>query len=308
MSLRNKKTQIYAALEDVYGVAKVLVGADAILTKGATIRPLEGSPIQRELDGGTFGNDGGIHPGTHVAVEFDVELAGSGTAGTAPKYGRLLKACQMAEDIVVSTSVTYTPASDGTDSLTIYFELDGQRHALRGARGNYQLKLDSQGIPYLHFMFMGLWVAPSTVTPLVRDVSDHIQPRPIGFAHTPTFTLHSISAVYRSFQYDHKNDVQFFDNPGEEAVEVTDRSPDGTISLLAPAISTKDYFSTARADTLGNLVMVHGLTAGNIVTLSADRVQLLQPRYGDDRGRAMLDCNLSFVRDVGDDEMSLAFT
>lgn len=308
MSLRLKKTQIFAALEVTYGTAVVLTGADAILTKGAKITPLAGSAVQRDLDGGTFGNDGALHVGTHVMVEFDVELAGSGTAGTAPKWGRLMKGCQMAETIVAVTSVEYTPASNGTDSLTLYFQLDGQRHALVGARGTYQLKLDSQGIPYLHFAFTGLYVTPTSVADLVRDVSDFIVPRPVTFANTPSFTLHGISAPYKSFSYDHKNQVEHFDNPGEEMVEITDRKPDGSISLKAPAISVKDYFSAARADTIGNLVMVHGSAAGNIVTFSADRVQILEPKYGEDKGRAMIDANLSFIRDVGDDEISLLLT
>lgn len=308
MALRNKKTQIYAALEVTYGLAVVLVGADAILTKGAQIRPLEGSPIQRELDGGTFGNDGAIHPGTYVSVEFDVELAASGTAGTAPKWGRLMKACQMAETIDAGVDVVYAPASNGTDSLTMYFELDGQRHALRGARGTFQIKLDSQQIPYLHFVYTGLYVAPATVTPLVRDVTAFQKPRPVSFAYTPTFTLHGVTAPYNQFSYDHKNQVEYFNNPGEEMVEIVDRKPDGQLSLQAPAISTRDYFTTCREDTVGNLIMVHGIAAGHIVTLEAARVQLLSPSYGDDRGRATISTNLSFVRDVGDDEMTITLT
>lgn len=308
MSLKTKKTQVYAGLETTYGTAVTLTGADAILTKGAQIKPMEASPIARELDGGAYGNDGSITPGAHVGLEFDVELAGSGTAGTAPAWGRLLLACQMAETIVASTSVTYDPTSDGDDSLTMYFELDGQRHALVGARGSWSLKLDSQGIPYVHFMFLGLYVNPASVTPLVRDVSAFIRPRPVSFAYTPTFTLHSITAAYKAFSYDHANQVEYFNSPGEEDVDIVNRMPKGSIELRAPAISTKNYFQTAREDTVGNLIMVHGTTAGNIVTLNADRVQIKAPKYGDDRGRATLQCDLDFIRDAGDDEVSLVLT
>lgn len=308
MALRLKKTQIYAGLELTYNTAVVLTGADAILTKGAQIRPLEGSPIERELDGGTFGNDGAIHPGTYVVVEFDVELAGSGTAGTAPAWGKLMRGCQMAEVVDAGTDVVYSPASSGTDSLTMYFELDGQRHALTGARGTFTIALNSQQIPYLHFVFTGLFVTPQTVAPLVRDVSAFQRPRPVSFAHTPTFSLHGVTAPYNQFSYDHANQVEYFNNPGEEMVEIVNRKPAGQISLQAPAISTKDYFTACRDDTLGALSMVHGITAGNIVTLAAPRVQLLSPSYGDDRGRATISANLSFVRDVGDDEMSITLT
>jgi hypothetical protein len=46
-------------------------------------------------------------------VEFDVDLVGSGTAGTAPAWGPLIQACAFAEVIVASTSVTYNPVSSG---------------------------------------------------------------------------------------------------------------------------------------------------------------------------------------------------
>ncbi len=308
MALRTKKTVVFAKIESVYGTAVALVAADAIQTHAAKVMPLEGSTVKHEFDGQTFGNDGDVHVGTHVKVEFDVELQGSGTAGTAPKFGTLLKACQMSETIVATTSVTYAPASSGTDALTMYFQLDGQRHALRGARGTYQLKLDSQGLPYLHFVFTGLWVTPSSVADIAPNFTGWARARPITFANTPTVTLHGLASVYKSFAYDHKNQVEHFDNPGEEMVEIVDRKPDGQISLLAPAISVKDYFTTARSDTTGALLVVHGLVAGSIVTFNAPVTQLLQPKYGEDKGRAMLEANLSFVRNAGDDEMSLVFT
>lgn len=308
MALRTKKTVVFFALEVIYGTAVVLTAADAVQTHGAKIMPLEGSTVKHEFDGQTFGNDGDAHVGTHVKVEFDVELVGSGVVATAPKFGKMLKACQMTEDIVLATSVTYEPASGSTDSGTMYFQLDGQRHALKGARGTFQIKLDSQGLPYLHFVFTGLWVTPSSVADIAPDWTGWQRAKPVTFSNTPTVTLHGLASVYKSFSYDHKNQVEHFDNPGEEMVEIVDRKPDGQISLLAPAISVKNYFLTARSDTLGALTVVHGLVAGSIVTFNATRAQLLQPKYGEDKGRAMLEANLSFVRDVGDDEMSLVFT
>ena len=63
-----------------------------------------------------------------------MELAGSGTAGTAPRYGALLQACGLSETIVASTSVTYAPVSSAFSSATIYFNNDGIRHILTGCR------------------------------------------------------------------------------------------------------------------------------------------------------------------------------
>ena len=82
--MRIRKTTIFAKLETVYGTAVALAGEDAIRTHEASVTPFVASLIDRNLDGAAFGNSGGIHAGAHVEVEFDVEMSGSGAAGTAP--------------------------------------------------------------------------------------------------------------------------------------------------------------------------------------------------------------------------------
>jgi hypothetical protein len=80
-----------------------------------------------------------------------VELAGSGTAGTAPAYGSILKACGFSETIVASTSVTYAPVSSSFSSVTIYYNVDGVRHKLTGCRGTFTLNGTVGDIPYIEF-------------------------------------------------------------------------------------------------------------------------------------------------------------
>lgn len=313
-SLRHKKTTVFAHAETTYGTAVALVAADAIRTHGAKLTPFNANAIKRDLDGQAYGNSGVIHTGAHVMLEYDTEMSGSGTAGTAPKYGVLFKACQMSEVIVAATSVTYAPASNGTTSLTKYFQLDGQRHAMVGARGTWSIKLDSQGIPYLHWVFTGLYVDPVSIADIVPDFTGFTTPRPVSFAYTPTVTLHTLAAVFKSFSYDHANQVEFFDNPGEQLVDIMDRQPAGQISLLAPALSVKNYFTSTKNDTVGALQVVHGVTAGNIITFNAPNTQLESPNYGDDKGRATLDAKLDFLYSGAaggsgsDDEMSLVYT
>lgn len=304
----SRKITLFAALELTYGTAVALTSADAIRTHDLKCTPFDATAIERNVDGSATGNSGVIHTGEHVGFEFDVEMAGSGVAGTAPAYGRLFKACQMSETVVEDTSVTYEPASNGTDSLTMYYQLDGQRHAGKGARGTWSIKFDSQGIPYIHFKFTAMWVDPVTVADIAPTFTGFILPKPVAFAYTPKISLHGVDSVFKSFSYDHANDVQFYDNPGEQFVDIVAKKPAGSISLLAPALSTKNYFTTARDNTQGNLTLIHGMTAGNIITFAAPLTQLLQPKYGDDKGRAMIEANLAFVFDAGDDEMSLAFT
>ena len=306
--LRTKARTLFAKAEVTYGTAVALVAADAIRTSNLTIRPFNATVIERNLDGATFGNSGKVHVAPNVMVEFDVEAAGSGTAGTAPAYGNLFKACGMAETVVAVTSVEYAPATSGTGSMTLYFQLDGQRHALKGARGTWSLKFDSLGIPQFHFVFTGLWVDPVTTADIAPTWAGWQIPKPVSFTHTPTVTLHGLSAVFNTASFDFGNDVQYFNNPGEEYVGIMDRKCSGSVSMLAPALSTKNYFTSALADTQSDFTLVHGQAAGHIWTLDSDTVQILEPNYGDDRGRAMITANLDFCRAIGDDEMTLTFT
>lgn len=300
---------LFAKPEVTYGVAVALASADAIRTSNLTIKPLEAQALERKLDGPSFGSSGKVHVGEHVVVEFDVEMTGSGTAGTAPKFGHLFKACKMSETIVAATSVAYEPATNGTDSETMYFELDGQRHALSGARGNWSMKFDSQGIPYFHFTFTGLWIDPVTAAGIVPVWTGWQTPRPVSKKYTPAVNLHGLSSVFSSSSFDFGNSVKYINNPGgEEFVNIDNRMCSGSIKLLAPALSTKNYFTAALADTVGAFSLVHGTAAGHIVTLAGDYVQLLQPNYGEDNGRAMIEAKLDFTRNVADDEMSLTFT
>jgi hypothetical protein len=76
----------------------------------------------------------------------------------------------------------------------------------------------------------------------------------------------------------------------------------------------KNYFTSTKSDTVGVLTVVHGVTAGNIITLNGPYTQLEQPNYGDDKGRATIDAKLDFLYSGAaggagvDDEMSLVLT
>ncbi|MGB3749451.1 MAG: phage tail tube protein [Rhodanobacter sp.] len=307
MSLRSKSLLVIAMAELLYGTAVAAAGTGAIVTSNASLSPLEGSTISRNLDRPTFGNDLQLHVGVHCMLQFDCELVGSGELGTAPAWGKLMKACGAKETVVAVTSVTYAPDSASTESMTLYFNMDGQQHMLTGARGTFQLKVESGQIPHITFQFTGLYNTPTSTAALSpTGWADFKVPQPVTFDNTQQVTLHTLASVFKSFDFDQGNTVTYFDNPGEQEVVITDRESKGSISILAPAIATKDYFTPTKANTLGDLSFEHGVGVTDKVTFSSAQVQLLQPKYGNDSDRATLDAQLSFVpTDAGDDEWSI---
>ncbi|MBL3601300.1 MAG: hypothetical protein JMN25_15785 [gamma proteobacterium endosymbiont of Lamellibrachia anaximandri] len=306
MAMKWRKKVILAKIETTYGVDAVPIGAaNAIQITNVELNPMEGDTTSRNLVRPTLGNDVQIHVGTHVKLSFDVEVAGSGVAGTAPKYGVLLRGCGLAETVNVD-NVEYDPVSSGEEALTIYLNIDGQRHPMIGSRGTVSIKLDPKGLPYYHFEFTGLWVDPASAAMPVPDFSGFTLPLAVTNDNTPTFTLHGLANKVAAFNFDQNNGV-FYDNlVGEEAVDVNDRKPSGGITIEAPTLATKNWFTTAKASTLSTLQFVHGITAGNIVQFDAPQVQVLQPKYSERNGKVMMPMGLSFIpTDAGDDEFKI---
>ena len=108
---------LLSAIETTYGTSPAMTGADAILLKELDVSPLEVELQDRELITGYFGNTEKYLGSRMSMAKFSVELQGSGTAGTPPKYGEILRACGFSETIVPATSVEYLPISTAQESV-----------------------------------------------------------------------------------------------------------------------------------------------------------------------------------------------
>jgi hypothetical protein len=100
-----RKLLILAKIEATYGTDVLPAGADAILVTNASLKPLEAEVIDRDFVRSYLGASGKIMAGDYAKLEFSVELAGAGAAGTAPKWGRLARACAMSETITAGVDV-----------------------------------------------------------------------------------------------------------------------------------------------------------------------------------------------------------
>ncbi|MBV2125729.1 MAG: hypothetical protein KUF75_11300 [Candidatus Thiodiazotropha sp. (ex Ctena orbiculata)] len=286
---------ILGKIEPIYGADSLpTAAANAIQAANVELMPLEADLINRNLMRGALGNELQLHVGTHMKLSFDIEITSSGAAGTAPFYGPMLRGCSHSEVINVD-NVPYAPIDGNEEALTLYMHFSGQLHAGLGARGSMGIRLNPKGIPYYHFEFIALWVTPSSVADPVVDFSALSTPLAVTNTNTPTFTLHGAAQKVAAFEFK-QNNGNFYDMLiGEESVPVNDRKPSGSITIVAPDVSTKDWFTTANDSTVGTLQWIHGLTAGRITEFNAPRVQVLRPRYVERQGRVMLQMDLSFV-------------
>jgi hypothetical protein len=311
MALLTRKRLILAKAEVTYGTDPTPTGsANAILVRNLDIVPLQSDIVQRELIRPYLGNYEQLLAQTRVQVTFEVELAGSGAAGTAPAYGPVLKACGLSETVVATTSVTYAPVSTSFSSVTIYFYEDGIRHIVTGARGTFTLNGQVGAIPTIAFTMTGIYNAPTDTALATPTYANQATPLIFKNGNTTSFSAFSYSGALQSIDLNLGNEIVYRELiGGTKEVLITDRKPAGTMSIEAVLLATKNYFTVSTGSTTGSISFQHGTTAGNIATLTMAQSDLADASYADLNGIAML--NLPYVATptaAGNDELSLAYT
>lgn len=296
MALKFRKKVILAKIETTYGTDSSPTGADnAMLVGDVSITPFDSDTIERGTVQPFLGSRQQLHVATRVMLEFNVEIAGAGAAGDVPKYGPLLRACGLSETVTASTKVDYAPVSASEESVTVHFHQDGQKHALVGCRGTFTMTLNAKNIPVFRFRMMGLYVAPATAADPTPTLTGFQVPKHVSTVNTPTLSLHSFAGKISAFSMDHGNSVIHRELVNESSIQITDRRVSGSIAMEAPVLSTKNWFTIAKAETLGALALVHGTVAGNIVEIAAANVQIIEPNYTEEDAVVMVQMGLNFT-------------
>lgn len=280
-------------------------GANAILCRGINPQPVNAEFVDRGLMRPYFGNTQTLAAGVHSRLEFEVEIQGSGSAGTAPGWGVLLEGCAFEEVIpTAGTEVQYRPISENLDSLTLYVYLDGLLYKMTGCYGNVAFDLTSRAVPIMRFQFIGTQHdGTDTSLPTGVDYSAFLTPKTVSRANTPTFSLHGVSNCVQTVNWDMQNQLVWRDLIGCGGSHISNRTPNGQISMEMTPIATKDWMTLVKEGTEGALNLVHGTVAGRIVEFDAPKVQLTNPQFADQDGILMLNAGLSLNPDFGNDEV-----
>lgn len=310
MALKWRNKILLCRLETTYGTDPVPVGADhAFLATEVQLTPMEGNDVSRDLETPYLGAQGSIPTGLHRKLSFKVEMVGSGTAGTAPAWGPILRACGVAETIDAGTSVTYNPISDDHESATFYIWIDTTLFKLTGTRGNCKFDASAQGIPYLEFEFTGLFSAATETVRVSPDLSGFQKPQVATDRNTPTFTIDGDDYIMRSFMLDMGNQVEPRFLINSEAILITDRADVLQTTIEAVPLTTFDPFTLAENQTTVPVVLEHGTIAGQRVALNIPTAQMQRPQ-GLDNAQNIVEWPLRMVPlpTAGDDQWTLVLT
>ncbi|MEX2480197.1 MAG: phage tail tube protein [Gammaproteobacteria bacterium] len=304
-----RSTIALAKIETTYGTDAEPVGSDGMLMTDVQLRPQEGEDVGRELEFAQLGNQGTLVAAVRAVLSGATELVGSGTAGTAPKWGVLARACALAETTQAGVDVVYNPVSDDHESATFYFWKGGTRHVLLGARGTGVIEIPAQGVPRIRWTFTGLYVAPSEETRVTPDLSGFEAPIVGSHANTPAFTVGGESLVLRNFQLDLANDVQPRLLIGREDILIVDRAEVISASVEAVPLTTFDPFAAAKDKTEVAVSITHGTAAGKISTIAAPKCEV-QRMTGLENQQGIVEWPLSLSPkfDSGDDQFTITLT
>lgn len=313
-----RNTAILCKVETTAGVDAVPTGgANAMLVSDLSITPLEAQNVDRDLVRGFFGASEQLVATAFVRCSFTTELAGSGTANTAPAWGAPMQACAHAEAVLTSPNrVEYTPASTSLKTVTIYWYDDGVLHKILGAMGNVRLEAKVGDRPKLVFEFTGLDGGVSAAANPALTLTAWQKPPTMAKANVVDITLGGTYAagalsggtVYNSsgLELDWGNQVQFTPLLNEERIGLTDRAITGRAMLELSAAQEVSLMTAVKANTTQALAMrIGGSTAGNNIILYSPVVQLINPRKEEVNGVRLVGFDLRLVPSSGNDEIRL---
>ena len=307
-----RRSLILLAKQDAtYGTDPIPTGAaNAVRAKNVKISPMEGQDLPRDLDLPTMGNQGTIPADLHMKLEFDLELAPSGTAGTAPAFGPLLRACGMAQTIVAATSVTYNPVSTSHDSATFYFQLGGTLWKMKGARGSVKFTLNAQTIPVMSFSFTGLFEVAAEAARPTPAFTTWRKPIIVSDANTPVHTVNGVPLILKEFNFDLGVKVEPRFLIGSHSIEIVGREEMIEAKVEAVPLSAFDPFSLAVAQTEVPVVVTHGTVAGARCTITALLAQM-QRTTALEESQGIVEWPLRLAPQIGatgNDQFTIAFT
>lgn len=317
MARYSRKAAILAKTETTYGTDSTPTGAaNAILVSNVNATPINATNVSRDLIRTYFGASEELVGTKVVELSFDVEVAGSGALGTAPKWGALIKACGFAEAVTASTRVDYTPITDSIGSATIYFYDDGALHKLLGARGTFDMNAEVGNRPVFSFSFTGLYGGVTASANPTQTLTGFQTPEVVTDSNSDdlkiggTYSAGAISGgtayTSRGLTFSAGNQVNLVPLVGDEAVDITQREATGHIDVDLTAAQEVTFMSNVISNTTQSIGLVHGTSAGNKVLFFLAAAQMINPTKVDVDGRRLIGFDLRATpTSSGNDEMRI---
>lgn len=315
-----RRHALQAKIESPYGSNSGGWSAtDAVLLVGRPRHQIVRDLVDRNLSRPYLGGSDQLLASKRSRIEFSVELAGSGTAGVAPKYGILLRACGLSETVVASgvPRVEYLPVSAAFESVAMRFHLDGVLYTMTGCRGTAKMNLMAYDRPTIDFTFEGYDTNASESSVNVTDFTGWMRPQVVSNANSGDIKLGSAyatgaitggtSLVSRGIGLDLGNALTHIKLVGQEAIEIDGRQVTGSMSVGLNSADEVTWRTDINTNVTTSLSFQHGVGAGNLILVHMPKVQRVNPQAEEYEGRVLMSAELRVLPSGtnGNDEMRL---
>ena len=293
--------------------AEVTAGTDSVPTAALNaVRAsdvgisLEGEETTNSNDVAYFENDEVSWSNKTFKITGSILMYGSGTAGTAPAYSPLIIGCGYAETIVPATSVTYTPVSNSTETVTIYLYIGTVLFKATYSKGKASYSFGIGEFSKMDFEFTGVYLEPSDValpTPVYTTGTTVI-----GSVANSELSVHGTLVDGQTLTFDTGVVNAPFESTETYLISNDDRKASANITLNTNPMASFNPYAINTANTKDVTYWETGTVAGNIIRLSMPKSQLGLPQVTEIKSRAGFDIPLIPFSDTGDDEHALIFT
>lgn len=270
---------VWRKKEVTYGVDPVpTAAADAALTRNFRRKPLVVDRLARNLDAQQRGRRKDAPSNKRTTFSFELELAGSGDAGTAAPWMTDLQFCGMAAPtLTADTKAEQLFAAIGVaqSAGTFYTWVGTHRAKALGSRGTFGWDFTAGAYPFLKFDMTGLVpdepVSDNTAAaPTLTAWQDPVE---VNNENT-SFLLDGHAAVLKSFTGDANATIALRNLVGARYVRRGNHAITGKLVIEAPDIATKNYIETLGDGSEIAIVLTHGIDEGNIVVFESARLQI----------------------------------
>lgn len=287
---------------------------NSIPTWAAThVVPLVGPPkwdlvqdgVDRNILGPSFGASEKLPAQPYYKYATTIEMATSGTAGTAPPWDEMLRACGMGRTDIAGADANcqYRPVSSGFEFGSLRFTEGGLYRVAKNALGNAKINLRAGEIPRFDFDYTGAQHGVPTASSgmgfeyasawnNVQVVTDDNAGDIVigGSFNASTGVISTGSGVsYPSFglSFDLGNDVRHSQMLGLSGATLSARKPSFELELYLTAAQDITLEAVVKDITYTTVGWQIGTVAGKKLGLWFPRVQLTEPASEDRDGRLL---------------------
>lgn len=308
MPILTQKALVLAKIESTPGTDSVPVATTDAFLCIDPVFTVESNNLERNFARPDFSTYASRIGRKLASVTFSLQVAGSGAAGVEPTWAVLFRACSMARTTLTTpTRVRFTPMTTPQETITIYVYYEGLLHKMTGCMGTWTMTAEAGNYAMMNFTFTGLYNTPLDDTYPVSVTLQDVVPPQVELA---SLTYNADSAlIVNAFNVDIANNVVARPSVnhanGYHSTRISGRDPKGGFDPEVEENAT--FWAHLEASTLSVMTANIGSVAGNKLTFSAPKAQILGVAYGDRENLRNFDLSLAFRRNAGDDDLTMTF-